>query len=427
MFTRCPQCGTVFRITATQLRIAGGDVRCGSCAQVFNALGQLTDEPPALPDSAPAQSVAPPGEDAVAGLDTNPPVDDDTAMEFDAPEPTWSKYFLAPKAPPPAAASAGKPAADVALDGELESITADPDEWRAFLEEMEAAQPGAAPWNSDELNGEADELGREAPLYVIDELPDDTRHSEAPGHDGPGPAADDAGEDLAPAEPADQRPEEAGFAQLDDALHEPYLPPDFSDDTPAPDELEATSLEAWADADGLRAGRQPRSGLWALGCLLLLALLATQFLHGARDELASHPRYGATVRELYSRLGRELFPSWPLDAYTVRRAEALAGGTSADALDITAAIETRGEAPLGLPLVRIALRDQWANVVASRVFTPDQYLPEALPGVVPGGTQIPVRLSVADPGTQARGFEVDLCLPRRQGLECQLARDPFAP
>ena len=48
MYTRCPQCSTIFRVTASQLRTALGDVSCGSCHTTFNALNALTDDLPEL-------------------------------------------------------------------------------------------------------------------------------------------------------------------------------------------------------------------------------------------------------------------------------------------------------------------------------------------------------------------------------------------
>ena len=51
MYTQCPKCGTVFRITAAQLRVAEGEVRCGNCTISFNALGALTDDLPELTDA----------------------------------------------------------------------------------------------------------------------------------------------------------------------------------------------------------------------------------------------------------------------------------------------------------------------------------------------------------------------------------------
>lgn len=38
MITRCPKCGTAFRVTQSQLQSAKGAVRCGSCLNVFKAL-----------------------------------------------------------------------------------------------------------------------------------------------------------------------------------------------------------------------------------------------------------------------------------------------------------------------------------------------------------------------------------------------------
>lgn len=43
MYTRCPHCETWFRIGAKQLAQAHGQVRCGVCSQVFNALASLSE------------------------------------------------------------------------------------------------------------------------------------------------------------------------------------------------------------------------------------------------------------------------------------------------------------------------------------------------------------------------------------------------
>ena len=45
MYTRCPQCQTVFRITTAQLKARGGTVRCGRCQHVFGADQQLVPKP----------------------------------------------------------------------------------------------------------------------------------------------------------------------------------------------------------------------------------------------------------------------------------------------------------------------------------------------------------------------------------------------
>ena len=67
MITRCPKCGTAFRISDTLLKSAKGVVRCGSCLSVFNAKEHLEtksapapEAPPPLKTIAPAPKPEPP-------------------------------------------------------------------------------------------------------------------------------------------------------------------------------------------------------------------------------------------------------------------------------------------------------------------------------------------------------------------------------
>lgn len=58
--TRCTACGTIFRVVQDQLRVSEGWVRCGRCAEVFDARDQLFDidheTPPLWPTEAAAAS-----------------------------------------------------------------------------------------------------------------------------------------------------------------------------------------------------------------------------------------------------------------------------------------------------------------------------------------------------------------------------------
>lgn len=53
MRTRCPDCGTIFRVTSEQLRLKAGKVRCGQCQCVFNAFDEFLPDGvvPADPDA----------------------------------------------------------------------------------------------------------------------------------------------------------------------------------------------------------------------------------------------------------------------------------------------------------------------------------------------------------------------------------------
>ena len=45
MYTRCPHCETVFRVTTQQLQVSSGQVRCGLCTNVFDAFTTLSSQP----------------------------------------------------------------------------------------------------------------------------------------------------------------------------------------------------------------------------------------------------------------------------------------------------------------------------------------------------------------------------------------------
>lgn len=51
--TRCPSCGTAFKVVADQLKIADGWVRCGRCQHVFDATLDLEPASVPLPTEAP--------------------------------------------------------------------------------------------------------------------------------------------------------------------------------------------------------------------------------------------------------------------------------------------------------------------------------------------------------------------------------------
>ena len=150
--TRCPACGTTFRIVADQLKISEGWVRCGHCADVFDATLYL--EPwaagaPAPSGSAPAPDVPPvepagadlaDGDDLVTrspdSMADDPPADPSVDADFS----TELQRFAAAKATPEAQAAAlVAPVSDV----DSESPAQAPQDLGA--EPVERAVPEAVP------------------------------------------------------------------------------------------------------------------------------------------------------------------------------------------------------------------------------------------------------------------------------------------
>jgi predicted Zn finger-like uncharacterized protein len=59
LITRCPACGTMFKVVPDQLRISEGWVRCGQCAEIFDATANLQEPEAAAAQMTPAATPAP--------------------------------------------------------------------------------------------------------------------------------------------------------------------------------------------------------------------------------------------------------------------------------------------------------------------------------------------------------------------------------
>lgn len=515
MYTSCPECGTVFRISIQDLRVAEGYARCGHCSATFNALATLADEPP--PTVTLNQLVLP-----TEPQPPLPPAGDDT-LEFDIPEDSWTNFFekdmpaaSAFKAVAPAAepepASTPEPEPEPAPPPEPpDAVQAEPEEELEALLEPEhdigtgigsetVDQVGLYRALSAESTRGAGQDGQSDPLVEIVHDEDLDTEQDA-GDNRPQAAADEAtppiddwesllGEvgsddpELEPiyvigeeppaaqlednitaaitASPAEPPPEPlpaapAATADLEDPLGAPLeladawdesvldrtatpapLPADFAAHLGMPEQPADSTPPAMTVADQPFVWRPPvqppeehplRRRLYAIGAVLLVLVLAAQLIHQNRDRLATYPALTEPMTRLYAALGLPLWPAWDLRAYEVRQYEAVADRTSVGALDILARIAVVGNEPVGLPMVRIKLTDRFGKPVGTRVFKPAEYLgnnPRPREPLSPG-TMIPVDLHLNDPGSDAQGINIDVCLMnRRSGMVCRADQDPFA-
>jgi predicted Zn finger-like uncharacterized protein len=74
LITRCPACGTMFKVVPDQLRISEGWVRCGHCADVFDASAHLQREA-VPPEAAVTKTPTSPGAPASVALPVETGVD----------------------------------------------------------------------------------------------------------------------------------------------------------------------------------------------------------------------------------------------------------------------------------------------------------------------------------------------------------------
>jgi predicted Zn finger-like uncharacterized protein len=85
LITRCPACGTMFKVVPDQLRISEGWVRCGHCAEIFDAAAHLNDGPqitapaPLADPSKAVRESGPPSEGFASSLNTE--IEEGVALE----------------------------------------------------------------------------------------------------------------------------------------------------------------------------------------------------------------------------------------------------------------------------------------------------------------------------------------------------------
>jgi hypothetical protein len=118
------------------------------------------------------------------------------------------------------------------------------------------------------------------------------------------------------------------------------------------------------------------------------------------------------VQRAYASFGITVSPHWNVHQYEildwVATAEPNARGQGS--LKITARIKNRGPEYQPYPSVQLRLKDRWEAAVGSRVFGPDKYLAPAPRRLMAPGETARAQLEVVDPGPDAYGFELDVCI-----------------
>jgi Protein of unknown function (DUF3426) len=158
--------------------------------------------------------------------------------------------------------------------------------------------------------------------------------------------------------------------------------------------------------------------------MLLLVALGVQVLHVNRDRVAADPTYGPWLARAYAMAGLKLETPVDLGAFELRHWGAASDALSRDRLRFRASIVNHAAHPQPFPLLRLSLQDRFGNLVGTRDALPQEYLrgtPAAAPEMLPG-QRVDAELVVVDPGDDAVGFELELCVPAGAGLRC--AKDP---
>ncbi len=414
MFTVCPKCSLKLVVTAADLRVAQGYVRCGRCSNVFNALVGLSDEQQAVlareeraaadADQAAAaagavqpgaraevpQSAAPQRAPAtpVAGVET--PVSD-TAFEFDPVATDVSEVFVEPESD------------DGGSTGRSETIILRTEDARP----PEAAQLELAATDLEETD--EFELADLEPLLDAGAAP------------VPSPAGPIVQPPPSSADPSDVADQVIVMDVVDVAnLATPPVAPDAIRSTEPLPAQRGPSISSDAALDPLSIEVPAARGIplaWRLGSAALVLLLAGQIAHHYRATLAEIDWLRPPLTAVYAALGVPLVPHWDVTAYEVRQLGAIAGPENPGALTVRASIKNTAPRRQPLPLLRVTVQDRFGNRVGARDVPPRSYLPPASAerSYLAAGQRVDAEIALADPGANVVGFEIDACLADAAG------------
>ena len=467
LFTRCPDCETTFRITAEALRKADGQVRCGRCARVFNAYNELRrrarkrnaakreDPPPAsveapapqqgASDAAAGAAPPKPGTAAVGSESGTAPArpDDASTAETARTEPGEAEAARAEPAEAeatrtePAEAAAPRDAEDAPAAPAAQSDAGDPRP-RSSVPAATTAEPSKARANAGPLapsptSPEASPSAESRPAPAAAAKAADAEKDVVVGDislagviaELEASAAPDDAEPLDAAKPevATGIPATVGLLGKNGLSKAAAAPAGAGIEAAAADG-DTLAAPAWVILDEAPAKRGVGARTWMYGSIAAGVLLALQVLHHYRSELAVTAVVGPAVRATYSMLGVEILPDWDLDQYELVVDWDAVTQPNADEhgnLTIAARIRNRGPGDLPLPHVQVQLKDRWEATLGSRVFAPAEYLP---PGAAVHRSMIAgqialAELAILDPGPQAYGFELDVCVGSEAGgLRC---------
>ena len=465
MFTVCPKCTLTLVVTTVDLRAGQGYVRCGRCANVFNALIALREGDPSGGTSDTANrrlqetQPAPPTNPAMgAGVDMEPePAPEPEPEPEPAPEP---EPELEPESEEPLPDS--EPASGIIVESEtlsedasLEFDAAATDVSEIFISPAEAEQSGSGTYESVVLGEETaagiePEAEPEPELTAAEPSHTDTIAAEDWSLLDDEPAADDesvieesplvleaASDQEAPAEedttnavaPQPDPPwveemfaeAEAEAERVRTAEHE-ALAEDFSAEEPAVVAARvSTGPAAASDAElePLLQEPEPRRVDWRMygGIAALVLLLVLQVIHFNRQTLVLNGAIGPAISTVYGWFGATPAPRWDLTAYSVKQLGAEAEGGEGTRLRVRLSLQNESQRVQPLPLLRLTLQDRYGNAVATRDLEPREYLPPRATEqrLLEPDQRIDAELHVIDPGRAAIGFEIDACLRAESG------------
>ena len=439
LFTQCSKCETVFKLSADVLRAAGGQVRCGKCGEVFNALARLAEDPGAF---APTESEIDleVRADSILESPAPPQVPRETVKEPENTTPSgvevarleileWSDDELKNDGASGTAADTEEPSDDTSMEftlppGELDRIFVEskarqrrPPLNAPVVTSRSGAEKTPQPPRPPDAPVVTSRSGAEktpqpakppdAPVVTSRSSADKTPQPATPPV--PPAATSRSGMETAPQpavhlgaierRSADRAAPPNGFEVPEEIRREMLL-------GLQPEELEAEEPLYFPPRP-----TTPRAFIgWLSAALASALLLIGQVVHQNREWLGNVAPLGAALRTVYSGLGAPVPQPANFSAYQLRQ-WGVTGDPAADGtLRVRVSILNAAPQLEPYPLLRVSLANRFGGTIGSRDFEPAEYLGKPIARLLAPGERVDAIMDILDPGKSAEGFEIDVCL-----------------
>jgi hypothetical protein len=164
-----------------------------------------------------------------------------------------------------------------------------------------------------------------------------------------------------------------------------------------------------AATDSGLGGAQRRFILWLGAAVVSALLLVIQVVHQNREWLAHGP-FGAGMRALYGAMGAPLPAPANLSAYQLRQWGVTGDPDANGTLKVRASILNTAAQLQPYPLLRVTLADRFGKGIGARDFEPSEYVGKPTLRLLAPGERVDATLQILDPGKNAEGFEIDVCV-----------------
>jgi hypothetical protein len=127
-------------------------------------------------------------------------------------------------------------------------------------------------------------------------------------------------------------------------------------------------------------------------------------------QVLNHNREWPISRALYGLMGPRQAPPPNLSACQLRQWGVTGDPDANGTLRVRASILNTAAQLQPYPLLRVTLEDRFGKKIGARDFEPGEYMGKPTAKLLAPGERVDATLKILDPGKNAEGFEIDVCL-----------------